>query len=131
LFGGLGAFPFDDCLSLNIPPCDYINTGFFVCHTHLHRKVFSDARQIMAEKKNGLWSGISDRTEQTALNLALSKADAELNLLPLEWNFFTMAFQRGWCNFPRDPIGIHAAGVVGAHHKRTHLNELQAILDRV
>lgn len=133
LYGKTGEFPFDDCSSLNIPACDYINTGFFACDTshNVHRKVFSDARQIMAEKRNGLWSHISDRTEQTILNLALSKADTDLNLLPIEWNFFTMAFQRGWCDFPRDPIGIHAAGVVGAFHKRTHLNELQAVLDRV
>lgn len=133
LHGKTGEFPFDDCLALNIPACDYINTGFFACNTHhpVHRKVFSDARQIMAEKKNGLWSSISDVTEQSIFNLALKTADTDLNLLPIEWNFFTMAFQRGWCDFPRDPIGIHAAGVVGAHHKRTHLNELQAVLDRV
>lgn len=130
--GKAGEFPFDDCIALGIPPCDYINTGFFACNTHhpVHRKVFSDARQIMAEKKNGLWSKISDVTEQSVLNLSLKYADTDLNLLPIEWNFFTMAFQRGWCDFPRDPIGIHAAGVVGAHHKRCHLNELQSVLAR-
>jgi hypothetical protein len=131
-FGGKGTFPFDDCLSTGMNPRSHINTGLFSFDTRNqhHASIMIRARQLLAEKSNGLWKNITDVTDQSLFNLAIHQSGISLNILPIEWNFFTMAFQRGWADFPRKPIGIHAAGVVGPHHKRTHLNELQSVLSR-
>jgi hypothetical protein len=132
-YGGVGCFPYDDCLITGMKPRQYWNTGLFSFDTSRADQVetFHAARQMLEEKRNGAIRGISDTTEQSIFNLAMIQRGLPRVALPPEWNFYTMSYQRGWLKkWPREPIGIHAAGVVGAHHKRTHLNELHAILSR-
>jgi hypothetical protein len=116
-------FSFLDPRTLGIPIKTHINTGFFACDTSkpIIKRVFSDARQIFHEKTNGLWNKITDQTDQTILNLAIHRNGARVKLADSAWNWFYYAFREGWCDFPREVIGLHAAGVFGPVAKREHL----------
>lgn len=123
-FGDKRFFPYADSVSLSLPAHKHLNTGFLVCDTSstMVKDVFADARQICAERSNGLWSQISDRTDQTIINLAIHRRQARVSLRPIEWNWFYYAFREGWTYFPQKIIGLHAAGVFGAKAKQEHLD---------
>lgn len=121
-------FPYSDSRAVGMPPENYINTGFFICNTRRHGHVFQRARQLMAEKQNGLWAGIADTTEQSILNLALHREGIVPVMLPTKWNFFQWAHTSGCCDFPRRVIGFHAAGVVGPAAKAEHLDAFSRVL---
>ena len=116
-------FSFHDPRELGIPTKTHINTGFFACDTSkaIVKRVFADARQIFHEKTNGLWGQINDQTDQTILNFAIHRHRAMVHLKDSAWNWFYYAFREGWCEFPQEVIGLHAAGVFGAQAKREHL----------
>lgn len=117
-------FSYKDPRALDIPIKTHVNTGLFACDTSRPkvRLMFEYARQIFAEKTNGLWSKISDQTDQTIINLSIHLSAIKVHLLPQEWNWFYYAFREGWCKFPRQVIGLHAAGVFGPQAKAEHLD---------
>lgn len=116
-------FSYKDTRELGLPIKKHVNTGFFVCDTSRApiQRMFARARQVFAEKTNGLWGNITDQTDQTIINLAIHDQRIRVGLMPGQWNWFYYAFREGWCDFPRQVIGLHAAGVYGPAAKRDHL----------
>lgn len=103
----------------------YINTGFWIANfaRQDHINAFAIARQLMAEKSNGLHQGVRDRTEQSMLNAGLQRAGVEIQHLHPRYNFYLYGFDRGFTpSIPSRIIGLHAAGVVGAERKMAALD---------
>jgi hypothetical protein len=103
-----------DCSSDGWDPATYFNSGLFACDLGRPeiRRVFSDARQRLADCHSGTAPLPTDSTDQYFLNWAVKQQLDLFRSLPFRMNFFKLAVTMGdFPHFPADIVGLHAAGV--------------------
>lgn len=117
---------------LGIDKSKYFNSGFWMANfaNASHVRAFNLARQMLEEKKNGLWSDIGDPGDQSFMNAAMQRSGVQMSILHPKFNFFMHAWEHGCIeSIPRGVIGIHAAGVP-LDQKSAHLDSLDTMLSR-
>ena len=106
-------WPYLDSAALDMDRNAYFNSGFWIANFNRasHVAAFDCARQLYAEKRNGLWSAVEDIGEQSFLNYGIQRQQVALEQLHPRWNFFIHSWRLG--NIPEIPTninGLHAAG---------------------
>lgn len=106
-------FPCKDCERWDMDKSRYINTGFFICDLTqpLHRAVFQLARALVGQHLKENTKGMADHGEQSWLNLALHLTGVSVQLLPLEYNYFSLLATNKLAEKPKTIRGLHGAGI--------------------
>jgi hypothetical protein len=108
------SFVHQDCLFHGLDWQRYINTGAMCLDFSRkeHRDVMILSRQIYWRIKAGKIQ-TADNTDQFAINAAMIQLGTPQTLLPIKYNFYSKSVEWGQFPFyPRDIVGIHAAGYV-------------------
>ena len=122
--GGAHHFPRLDADQWGLPRGEYFNTGLMIWDNAnpLHRAVFRTARALYNAHLAGNVKALTDRTEQSWINVARHLLGCPLDLLPLAHNYFHYLAEAGLAHPPAVIAGLHAAGVPLAD-KLAHLRK--------
>lgn len=117
-----GSFCHRDCEKNGLDRLHYINTGLFICDLRRleHRGIFQSARASVRSKR----TKTADASDQFHINRALLTHGVQLSFLHPRHNFYSLSVVWGqYPNYPREIIGIHAAGVALKHKWDTLMAE--------
>jgi hypothetical protein len=124
-----GAWARKDCETLGIEPSLYFNGGLWIADFRYAgtRLAFAIARQLYEDKKNCILK-IGDYGEQSMLNAGIQRAGVKINLMPMAYNYWHMAYKGGLVSsVPYRVIGLHAAGY-SLNEKANHLRVMSEVL---
>jgi hypothetical protein len=146
----IGSWARSDCEVLGIEPTKYFNGGFWVANfqRHDHQQAFARARQLYQDKLNGVFNydkviskpkdvmtflktscRIGDYGEQSFLNAGVQREGIEILELPMQFNYWHMAYKGGLvASVPYGINAVHAAGYA-IKDKMDHLRQMSDVLD--
>jgi hypothetical protein len=103
-----GSFCRQDAQTMFLDEGHYFNSGFMVFNAANFEPAFANLREQRATRKELV---LKDTTDQSWINFAV-ETYGFFKPLPLEWNFYPLAWTWGCVRqFPGNVIGLHAAGV--------------------